>query len=363
MTPLQVICCMGAIAAAPLIGVCLAGNPAEPFLRFPPEPVITSHAPFSAYVFTGIAVFSILSILPFIKKAVKYRSGAPGLKKQQMPWWGYVSFAALACFWVLAWTRFQWFDFFQAHTFFPLWLSWIMCVNALTFKSKRSCPATRSPKKFILLFVFSSVFWWMFEYLNRFTGNWYYSGSTYPAFTYFILATLSFSTVLPAVESMKDYLLTYDPFKHAFKHMKGISLFPSRPSAVLLVAGSSVSLSLIGVFPDIFFPLLWICPFFIFLGCRILSGRPHVFSGIAEGDYTMVAAYASAAIVCGFFWEMFNSYSLARWEYAIPYVDILHLFEMPVLGYAGYLPFGLECALVIEVVWPCSRPVSSGTAE
>jgi hypothetical protein len=24
------------------------------------------------------------------------------------------------------------------------------------------------------------------------------------------------------------------------------------------------------------------------------------------------------------------------------------IFEMPVLGYAGYLPFGLECLLVVE---------------
>jgi recombinational DNA repair protein (RecF pathway) len=30
--------------------------------------------------------------------------------------------------------------------------------------------------------------------------------------------------------------------------------------------------------------------------------------------------------------------------YAIPYVDVLHVFEMPLLGYAGYLPFGLACA-------------------
>jgi hypothetical protein len=30
--------------------------------------------------------------------------------------------------------------------------------------------------------------------------------------------------------------------------------------------------------------------------------------------------------------------------YVIPYVDAFHLFEMPLLGYAGYLPFGLACA-------------------
>ncbi|MFA5903865.1 MAG: hypothetical protein WC836_07995, partial [Desulfobacula sp.] len=64
-------------------------------------------------------------------------------------------------------------------------------------------------------------------------------------------------------------------------------------------------------------------------------------------------AYASYSLVCGFFWEMFNFYSLARWQYSIPYVQVLHLFEMPILGYAGYLPFGLECGLIIGLVFKC----------
>ena len=28
--------------------------------------------------------------------------------------------------------------------------------------------------------------------------------------------------------------------------------------------------------------------------------------------------------------------------YYLPFVDVFHLFEMPLLGYLGYLPFGLE---------------------
>ena len=36
----------------------------------------------------------------------------------------------------------------------------------------------------------------------------------------------------------------------------------------------------------------------------------------------------------------------AKWEYSIPYVHRFEIFEMPLVGYAGYLPFGLECAVV-----------------
>jgi len=132
--------------------------------------------------------------------------------------------------------------------------------------------------------------------------------------------------------------------------MQGIKRLNSRPAATCLLAISSALLILIGVFPDPLFFLVWICPFFIFMGCWILFGRPHVLDGVKKGDYTMVAAYAAAALICGLFWEMFNFYSLARWQYSIPFVQVLHLFEMPMLGYAGYLPFGLECAVIIDLV-------------
>jgi hypothetical protein len=46
--------------------------------------------------------------------------------------------------------------------------------------------------------------------------------------------------------------------------------------------------------------------------------------------------------VCGFFWEAWNFYSYPKWVYHVPFVSWLKLFEMPLLGYGGYLPFALE---------------------
>ena len=346
---------MGLILVLPLLGVLFSGHNVLPYLVFPPKPVITSHAPFSWPVFIAIFLFTAIIVLPFFKKGLTDKDRAKPLTAGQLPWWGYVSFLGLAYFWILAWTRFDWFSPFQSHTFFPLWFCWIVCVNALTFRSNHQCPLVNSPFKFLSLFVISAVFWWMFEYLNRFVGNWYYSGSQYSAGKYFLLATLSFSTVLPAVESMKKYLLSFDRFKNGFKNMRGIKGVDSQSATICLLIISSVLLSLIGVFPDSLFFLVWICPFFIFLGCWILFGHTHILKGVKKGDYTMVVGYATAALICGFFWEMFNFYSLARWQYSIPYVQVLHLFEMPVLGYAGYLPFGLGCALIIDLVMKHSR--------
>ncbi len=48
-----------------------------------------------------------------------------------------------------------------------------------------------------------------------------------------------------------------------------------------------------------------------------------------------------ATLFTGFFWEMWNFYSIPKWIYTIPYVDFWKVFEMPILGFGGYLPFGL----------------------
>ncbi|MBW2675319.1 MAG: hypothetical protein JRD89_18220 [Deltaproteobacteria bacterium] len=47
---------------------------------------------------------------------------------------------------------------------------------------------------------------------------------------------------------------------------------------------------------------------------------------------------------------MWNWKSLAKWGYSIPFVHRYPIFEMPILGYAGYLPFGIECAIVGAIV-------------
>lgn len=42
--------------------------------------------------------------------------------------------------------------------------------------------------------------------------------------------------------------------------------------------------------------------------------------------------------------------SLPKWIYDTPGVNFLHIFEMPLLGYLGYLPFSLELYSIYKLV-------------
>jgi len=119
-----------------------------------------------------------------------------------------------------------------------------------------------------------------------------------------------------------------------------------RLAAIPALAAGCAGLAFTPVFPEWLFPLLWVAPFVIMASLSVLAGRQTILSGIASGDWCALVIYPLAALACGFFWEMWNMGSMARWVYSIPYVHAFSIFEMPLPGYAGYLPFGLECALV-----------------
>lgn len=252
-----------------------------------------------------------------------------------------------AAFWVLAWGRFAWMGGLQAHTFTPLWLSCIAVVNALVYRRTGTCLLLSRTRWFLLLFPVSAASWWSFEYLNRFVGNWHYVGvAEFGAMEYFLFATLPFSTVLPAVLSIRKLLLSFPRIEGAFRRWRLIQ--PKNPRAV---AGATLLLSCarliaVGVVPNAVFPPASVAPPLVFISLAALRGEPHALSGIAGGDWRPFVASSLASLTCGFFWEAWNFGSLAKWAYAISYVDALHVFEMPLLGYAGYLPFGVLCAEV-----------------
>ena len=332
----------------PLLGVFLAGHPLDRYLEFPPESRYVQHAADSGVAFALYTIFILSTTIPLAFRAIRAyrRSRARKRAVAPFPWWGWTGVAAGAITWILAWSRFPWFYKLQPHTFSPLWFSYILVVNGLQLRQTGGCMLTKRPRYFIWLFPVSAIFWWFFEYLNRFVQNWHYEGVSFGPSEYFWFATLSFSTVLPAVLGTRDLLLNAKWLQNGFKQFAPLQ--PTRPRrlAWLCVCGASLGLAGMGVFPNYLFSMVWIAPLIIILSLQTLMGSRHLLEDLVTGDWRMVIASAAAAVICGGFWEMWNYYSMARWVYTIPFVHRFAIFEMPLLGYAGYLPFGVACAVV-----------------
>ena len=89
--------------------------------------------------------------------------------------------------------------------------------------------------------------------------------------------------------------------------------------------------------------------FFIFDPINYWLGNKSILRQTAMGDWRTVIIFFAAALVCGFFWEMWNIYSWPKWVYTFPYLDGFKIFEMPLAGYLGYLPFGLELYALVAL--------------
>ena len=333
----------------PLGGAWLAGKRLYPYFEFPPQTRFVPHPPFSWAAFCFYAAVIAILISAIGHRAIRsYRVAHPRTPAGPLPvpWWGWVAGAAGIMAWVLAWTRMAWVASIQAHTFTPLWLAYIAMVNALCCRRTGRSLLTDRPRFFLSLFPASALFWWFFEYLNRFVQNWYYTGAVFGPWEYFWYATLPFATVLPAVLSTQELIRSSVGFQRAFSQVRPLTLSDHPALPWFVVVAASGGLAAIGVWPVYFFSWVWVAPLLILVALRSLRHESHPLQDLARTNWTDPASAMLAALICGFFWEMWNYFSLAQWRYSIPFVQRFEIFAMPLLGYAGYLPFGLECAAI-----------------
>lgn len=346
-----------------------------------PEKLWNHRCPFSWTWWIGFVAWTFFTMFPLLRRAFgragdeaekRAAAGSPraaaaprcSWRRAPFPWWGWLGLVELAVAWTLSWSRFPSLRSYQPHlSYWPLWLGFILIVNALCVKRSGSSPMTAHPARYALSFPLSSLFWWFFEYLNRYVWNWYYLGvGDMDAAEYCFYATLCFASVLPAVCATAALLHTFAPFRDArFYDMGWKPKIHSAGGVVFFAITAALGLCGIVFFPQAAFPLLWLSPLMAFLLVQILLGEKCVLENLRTGDWSLVARFSVAALICGLTWETWNYYAVAKWVYAVPWVHRFQIWEMPIIGFAGYLPFGVECAAV--TAWLCPALVENGGTD
>jgi hypothetical protein len=145
--------------------------------------------------------------------------------------------------------------------------------------------------------------------------------------------------VLGTAEWLKSFAL----FK---RFAAGPRLRPSaRLDLVLALLGAAMLAAML-LWPRACFPFAWTSLVLLLEPLvRRLRGRA-LLDDLAHGDWRTWWSLWAAGLWCGFLWELWNFWSYPKWIYHIPYVGFAKLFEMPALGYLGYLPFALEVHLL-----------------
>lgn len=269
---------------------------------------------------------------------------------RRLPAHGWIGLALVAVVWPLNWSL----EGNRTHLLFaPLWIGYILTVDGLVLVRTGSSILTRSPALLAQLFLLSAPGWWLFELINARLRNWEYVGrGDFSDLEYALLCTLSFSTVMPAVFESAELIRS---FRWIERFAAGPRIEPTARKHALYFALGLAMLAAMLLWPRWFYAFEWTSIVFLLEPICARLRRRSFSAELARGDWRTWTSLWVGCLACGFFWEMWNYWSQPKWIYHVPGVDFARVFEMPILGYLGYLPFAMELWLLAQLVLPRAR--------
>jgi hypothetical protein len=247
-----------------------------------------------------------------------------------------------------------------------VWTGYVLFADALLARVTGRSYLTTSREEGTLVALVSIVGWWLFEWYNapRFWRGgddlwglwWHYHGLEPNLWLRRFGYDWSFATIFPAL-FLTAAIFRVTVFRRARVRPRSI---PSRALDVSIGIGL-VSAALPLLVPSIWLvPLVWIGLVLLLEPLNYRAGRGSWLADFARGDASTVSSLLASGLVCGLLWEFWNYWAATKWTYTVPYPPNVKLFEMPVLGYLGFLPFALECHAMYHwargIIVPSSAP-------
>lgn len=348
-----------AILAAPLIGALIhyKGDLVSHFFTFPPTEA-TPKPGFNLTIFivllVACAFMTILYIYPWIfgfkKPEKKERPSLPNVK---FPLWFWLGLIIAIIDAIILWGHFSKPKFIIDVGFIPIIWGLVFTVDGIVYKRSGGHSILKDrPINMLWIGICSAIGWGYFEYLSLFVGvNWYYpEAHILTTLEFYIYAFVGGAALVPFLFEIFMLLNTFKKLNRRYSFGPKVSL--SRPVQIIVLIIALASLFFISFFPNILYPLLWIGPVLILSIGLDMAGLWTPFRPIVkDGNWTPLALIGLGDLISGLICEgtnflsanhdPFHTFVPGYWKYSIPYVDKFHVFEMPVEGLYGYLPYGI----------------------
>ncbi|HET7442927.1 MAG TPA: hypothetical protein VFJ47_16615 [Terriglobales bacterium] len=259
-------------------------------------------------------------------------------KRQHFPVYGWMGIIIL----ILAeWLLFQKIEPLATYFTPVAWSAYLLIVDAGVLAISGHSRLHDEPQHFAQMAVLSLLLWLIFEAYNLRLENWTYVGLplnwAWAALGY----GWSFATISPAIMETADLVESFGWFR------PGRPVRFSRPARWIFVILGAVCLLLPLLCPRdtarYLFALVWIGFVFLLDPVNQWLGWPSLLADLAAGRRSRFYSLFISGWTCGWLWEFWNYWASAKWHYIFPMFQQWKIFEMPVPGYLGFLPFALEC--------------------
>jgi hypothetical protein len=236
------------------------------------------------------------------------------------------------------------------------WLGYLFTFDGLlTLLARRRgdrsiTPLRARPNRFVVAWLTSIPVWCFFDWVNfYYMDAWTYHGLPDSRASRFLGYFVAFAAISPGM------FLAAQLFQHlGFRRLRTSGVRIGRPIQVAVCLLGLVFVIYPFWVPDPIANLtLWVSLIFFLDPVVFWLGGPSIVGDWRAGRWGRTLALMSGGALCGFCWEFWNYWALAKWTYHLPFLgDLEHYryFEMPWIGFQGFLPFAIECWVMLNFI-------------
>jgi len=202
-------------------------------------------------------------------------------------------------------------------------------------------------KQFLFMLPYSVGCWLIFEAYNLHLQNWQYFGQPENLLEQYFGYFWAFATIFPGVlltSELIDISGIFNKLRVRTFTFRKTTLYIIMTIGVLFLVVPILAPQEIAVY---LFGPVWIGFVFFLDPINYFSGGKSLFRDLENGRLNKLFSLFLAGLICGILWEFWNYWATAKWIYTLPFLNEPKIFEMPLFGFLGFLPFAIE----IYVMW------------
>jgi hypothetical protein len=222
------------------------------------------------------------------------------------------------------------------------WWGYIFVVDAWIYRCRGESLLMNRRDTFWAQCLLSIAFWCVFEAYNLVMPGWQYINLPADRVQELLGYPIAFATIMPGLFLTAELLEVYRVFGRA--RIPRVRWSPAALNLSILV-GAAFCLVPPLMPADVrgyLWAFVWTGWFFLLEPLNYRRGMPSIYRDWEQGDLSRTAQLFAAGGLCGLLWEFWNMWAYTKWVYTFPLGQSLRYFEMPLVGFLGFLPFALE---------------------
>ncbi len=236
------------------------------------------------------------------------------------------------------------------------WVGYLLVFDGLlTWMARRRGERTISsirarPNRFIVAWLTSIPVWCFFDWVNfYYMDAWRYHGLPENWVDRYIGYFIAFAAISPGM------FLAAQLYQHLGMkkwNTTGVRITPAIQVGVFIFGVAFVAYPFV-VRDPIANLTLWVSLIFLLDPINDWLGGPSIIGDWRAGRWGRTLALMAGGATCGFCWEFWNYWAISKWTYHLPFTGALEhyrYFEMPWIGFQGFLPFAIECWVMLNTI-------------